>query len=104
MEDVYRKYGSDNFEILGMDSWDGDPEDIAEFRRASGATFPILMNASEYIKKLNTIDNRGTFFLLDTTGTVAASCDDGYPSLDCFAPSLLDSVVGRVVPGREPDG
>jgi len=101
---VYRKYGSDSFEILGLDSWDGDSEDIAEFRRASGATFPILMNASEYIKKLNTIDNRGTFFLLDTTGTVAASCDDGYTSLDCFAPSVLDSVAANALPASEPAG
>ncbi len=97
MEDVYKKYHSSEFEILGLDSYGGSPEDIERFKKATGATFPILLNAADYIAKLNTIHNRGSYFIVGPEGTVQASCDDGYKSYDCFAPGHLDSTVQSVL-------
>jgi hypothetical protein len=101
LEDVYKKYHSDEFEILGLDSYGGSRADIEKFKESTGASFPILLNAADYIAKLNTIHNRGSYFIVGPDGTVEASCDDGYKSFDCFAPSHLDSVVQSVLPEEE---
>jgi len=93
LEAVYKKYRDHGFEILGLDGWDGTRGQVRGFIKKTGVTFPVLLKASSYIKKLKTIDNRGSFFLIDREGAVIASCDAGYKSLDCFEPKKLDSIV-----------
>lgn len=66
---------------------------MRDFIKKTAVTFPVLLKASSYIKKLGTIDNRGAFFLINREGVVIASCDDGYKSLGCFEPTKLDSIV-----------
>lgn len=95
MEAVYTKYRDHGLEIIGLDGWDGTPGQVRNFIKKTGVTFPVLLKASSYIKKLRTIDNRGAFFLIDRDGVVVASCDDGYKSLDCFEPTKLDSIVSN---------
>jgi len=93
LEAVYNKYRDHGFEIVGLDGWDGTTEQVRDFIKKTTVTFPVLLKASSYIKKLGTIDNRGAFFLIDKEGVVIASCDDGYRSLDCFEPTKLDSIM-----------
>jgi hypothetical protein len=93
LEAVFKKYRNHGFEIIGLDGWDGTTGQVKNFIKKTKVTFPILLEASSYIKKLGTIDNRGAFFLIDREGVVIASCDDGYKSLDCFEPTKLDSIV-----------
>ncbi|MBD3391744.1 MAG: hypothetical protein GF418_06760 [Chitinivibrionales bacterium] len=83
----------DSFVVLGLDAWDGTGKQVREFIRRTGVTLPVLRDASTYIDRLQTIDNRGSYFLLNEDGVVMASCDDGYRSLDCFDPQRLDSTI-----------
>ncbi len=101
MEVIYKKYRDRGLEIFGLDAWNGSARKVKRFIEVTGVTFPVLRNASDYIKKLKTIDNRGTYFLLNKEGVVVASCDDGYKSLDCFEPARLDSVVGEYFSGLQ---
>lgn len=95
MEAVYKKYRDQGFEIIGLDGWDGTKEQVGNFIKKTNVTFPVLLKASRYIKRLGTTDNRGAFFLINREGVVVTSCDDGYKSLDCFEPTKLDSVVSH---------
>ena len=97
MEAVYSKYRDQGFEVLGLDGWDGTKGQVEDFIKKTKVTFPVLLKASSYIKKLGTIDNRGAFFLINRKGIVVSSCDNGYKSLDCFEPTKLDSIVSHYI-------
>jgi hypothetical protein len=97
VEAVYNKYRDQGFEIIGLDGWDGTKGQVRDFIKKTNVTFPVLLKASSYIKKLGTIHNRGAFFLINREGIVVASCDDGFKSLGCFEPTKLDSIVSHFI-------
>ncbi|MBD3318095.1 MAG: hypothetical protein GF344_20120 [Chitinivibrionales bacterium] len=98
MEVINQKYGPLGLRVLGLDGWDGSTRQVKKFIGKAGISFPVLMNGSEYIEQLGTIDNRGAFFIVDSSRAVKASCDDGYRSYSCFEPAVLDSVAGSILP------
>jgi peroxiredoxin len=93
LETIHQDHGGDDLVVMGLDGWNGTNEQVDGFAEASGATFLLLTGAGSYIDNLNTIDDRGTIFILNREGVVVSSCDDGFNSLACFNMQELDSLV-----------
>ena len=68
--------GYDNYQILGLDQWDGTQSSLLSFRNKTGVSFPLLQMASPVAKDYNTtfdhlaiVDQKGNLVYVGTHGT-----------------------------------
>ncbi len=93
LETIHEEFGGDDLAVIGLDGWDGSKDQVIEFGESSDVTYLLLTGAGTYIDGLNTIDDRGSIFILNGEGVVVSSCDDGFQSLACFEMQELESQV-----------
>ncbi len=67
MQDFYRDYQAQGFEILAF-SVDDDPATVAAYLNEQGYTFPVLMADSEQRTAFGDISRLPTSFIIDKTG------------------------------------
>ena len=65
----------DNYQILGLDQWDGDHASLLSFRNKTGVSFPLLQMASSVARDYNTtydhlavVDQEGNLVFVGTRG------------------------------------
>lgn len=51
-------YDSKKFQIIGLDTWDGNLASVQAFKKLSNLSFPLLQNASPVAKTFNTTYDR----------------------------------------------
>lgn len=51
-------YDSKKFQIIGLDTWDGNLASVQAFKKSSNLTFPLLLNASSVAKTFSTTYDR----------------------------------------------
>ncbi len=51
-------YDSKKFQIIGLDTWDGNLASVQSFKKFSDLSFPLLLNASAVAKTYNTTYDR----------------------------------------------
>jgi peroxiredoxin len=61
-------YDSKKFQIIGLDTWDGNLASVQEFKKSSNLTFPLLLNASPVAKTFNTTYDR--LMVIDKEGFI----------------------------------
>ena len=60
---------SDNFQVLGLDDWNGNVTQLQSYQTATGVTFPLLRQASAVTSSYGTRYDRGV--IVDSDGNIA---------------------------------
>lgn len=69
---LHKVYGSNaSFALLGLDQWDGNSNLVQSFKTATGASFPLLLNASPVAKLYSSTYDR--LIVIDKAGKIAFS-------------------------------
>jgi peroxiredoxin len=61
-------YDSKKFQIIGLDTWDGNLASVQAFKKSSNLTFPLLLNASGVAKTFSTTYDR--LMVIDKEGFI----------------------------------
>jgi peroxiredoxin len=61
-------YDAKKFQIIGLDTWDGNLASVQAFKKSSNLTFPLLLNASPVAKTFNTTYDR--LMVIDKEGFI----------------------------------
>jgi peroxiredoxin len=64
-----------NYQILGLDQWDGNTASVQSFRTIAGVSFPLLLNASSVAASYKTTYDR--LVVIDKSGNIAYSGTQG---------------------------
>ena len=64
-----------NYQILGLDQWDGNTASVQSFRTVTGVSFPLLLNASSVAASYKTTYDR--LVVIDKSGNIAYSGTQG---------------------------
>jgi hypothetical protein len=61
----------DDYAVLGLDQWNGNASSVRSFKRATGVSFPLLLDASGVVADYKTTYDR--LVLVDKDGLIAFS-------------------------------
>lgn len=76
-----------NYQILGLDQWDGNKASVQSFKTATGVSFPLLLSASSVATNYKTTYDR--LVVIDKSGNIVFSGKQG-------ASSDVDAVKAKV--------
>lgn len=76
-----------NYQILGLDQWDGNSASVQSFKTATGVSFPLLLTASSVAASYKTTYDR--LVVIDKSGNIVFSGKQG-------ASSDVDTVKAKV--------
>lgn len=60
-----------NYQIIGLDQWDGNAASVQSFKSTTGVSFPLLLNASSTAANYKTTYDR--LIVIDKSGNIAFS-------------------------------
>jgi peroxiredoxin len=89
MEDLYRTYGQDDFEILAINVDDNGPEVMPGFLKKTPHTFPILFDTEFQAQNLYGVSMFPETFIVDKNGVIVKKV---IGAIDWTAPKILNEL------------
>ncbi|VXC03161.1 Peroxiredoxin [Flavobacterium sp. 9R] len=80
-----------NYQIIGLDQWDGNVASVKSFQSTTGVTFPLLINASGTAAAYKTTYDR--LVVIDKNGNIAFSGTKGAASDADTARAKVDQLL-----------
>jgi peroxiredoxin len=92
-----------DYQLLGLDTWNGNTSAVQAFKSATGATFPLLLNASDVASDYKTTYDR--FVVIDKMGKIIFAGTRGAASDISAVKQLVETMVEDVAidPVDDPD-
>lgn len=80
-----------NYQIIGLDQWDGNLASVQSFKSTTGVSFPLLLTASSVAASYKTTFDR--LVVIDKTGNIAFSGTKGAASDADAAKAVVDQLL-----------
>jgi peroxiredoxin len=80
-----------DYQLLGLDTWNGNTNAVQAFKSATGATFPLLLNASGVASEYKTTYDR--FVVIDKMGKIIFAGTRGAASDITAVKQLVETMV-----------
>jgi peroxiredoxin len=92
-----------DYQLLGLDTWNGNASAVQSFKTSTGATFPLLLNASGVATKYKTTYDR--IVVIDKMGKIVFAGTRGAASDISAVKQLVETMVEEVAmnPVDDPD-
>jgi peroxiredoxin len=90
-----------DYQVLGLDTWDGNASAVQSFKTVTGVSFPLLLNASGVAAKFKTTYDR--IFVIDKTGKIVFSGTRGAASDIAAAKQKVEMLVEVIALNPDPD-
>jgi len=71
VEAINNDFSGEYFAVLGIDFWDGSSSLVQNYQNATGATYPLLLNGSDYGIPQSYNCSYHYFFIIDHLGVIA---------------------------------
>jgi peroxiredoxin len=96
MQKLYKKFGSKNVVVLGINTDQGGPKDrVAQIVRKNGVTFPTLLDGAGTVAGQYGVDKLPTVILLDKAGKVARFHLGGGPGKRQILSSEINDLLAK---------
>lgn len=92
-----------DYQILGLDQWNGNSASVQAFKTATGVTFPLLLDASAVAASYKTTYDR--IVVIDKTGKIVFSGTQGVAGDIATVKALVETLLGPppVISGNAPE-
>lgn len=90
-----------DYQVLGLDTWDGNSSAVQSFKTVTGVSFPLLLNASGVAAKFKTTYDR--ILVIDKTGKIVFSGTRGAASDIAAAKQKVETLVENIAVNPDPD-
>lgn len=81
-----------DYQVLGLDQWNGNAASVQSFRSATGVTFPLLLNAASVAAEYKTTYDR--IIVIDKTGNIVFSGTRGAAADIATVKQKVESLLG----------
>lgn len=90
-----------DYQVLGLDTWNGNTSAVQSFKTATGVSFPLLLNASDVAAKYQTTYDR--IFVIDKSGKIVFSGTRAAASDIAAAKQKVETLVEDIAMNHDVD-
>lgn len=99
VEQFWQDYKNRDVQVLAFDFWNGSPLSVAGYIGASGATYPLLMNAGLLSSSSSYGIQYDNYVIVDRTGIVRyTSLNEVFTGLGRWNDTVVRSVTAQWLP------